>query len=167
MRATTSILLLAMMLLACGDPGPAQSDAAVPDDGVPADAVCTLYDGTRCGGAGSANAGCAPDPCNWCDCGSGWGGTNRASCTEVGCPAPADAGADNLRCHTQSDCPAGYACIFNVGCDRLLGQCNSQTFYCPHNQTTFTLCDCDGHTVVDTVSSCAPDRRYAHAGACP
>jgi hypothetical protein len=45
--------------------------------------------------------------------------------------------------------------------------CNNQTFYCPHNPYTFTLCDCDGNTVEDSVNSCAPDRRYAHVGACP
>jgi hypothetical protein len=151
------MLLLALLLSACGD------DVVRPDGGAPDDLsavtplACAFADGRSCGGAGSANRGCAVDLCNWCDCGAGWGGTSLATCTEVHCNQ-GDGGASSLPCGSQADCPS---------CDQTLGQCNSQTFYCPHDQKTFTLCDCDGHTVTDVVHSCAPDRRYAHAGACP
>ena len=167
MRTWIFSLSMALTVAACSHPA-ARPDAGT-DAGV-ADAAggCAFANGTRCGGPGSANSGCPGSSCNWCDCGVGWGDDpNHASCTQAGCPAPADAGADYLRCHSQSDCPQGYACIFNVGCDQTLGQCNGQTFYCPHDPRTFTLCDCDGKTITDTVNSCAPDRPYAHAGACP
>ncbi|MDB4965610.1 MAG: hypothetical protein JWN44_1299 [Myxococcales bacterium] len=168
MRAMTSWLLIAVAVPACASRGDSPPNAPDLSSGsVGAESVCGFANGTNCGGAGSANRGCAPDACNWCDCGPGWGGTNMAGCTAVGCPPPPDAGADYLRCHDQSECPPGYACIFNAGCDQTLGQCNAQTFYCPHDPRTFTLCDCDGNTVTDAVSSCAPDRRYAQAGACP
>jgi hypothetical protein len=153
-----------LLLVSCHE-GAVVPDAASPDAVV---VGCHFTDGTRCGGAGSANRGCAIDSCNWCDCGPNWGDTNVAGCTLVGgCFSPPDAGAGWDRCRSQADCPSGLACIFMVGCDQQLGYCNDQTFYCPHDPTTFTLCGCDGRTVTITVHSCAPDRQYAHVGSCP
>jgi hypothetical protein len=87
------------------------------------------------------------------------------SCKQILCSA-GDGGVEALKCHDQSECPSGYACILNAGCGETVGQCNNQTMYCPHTPQTFTLCDCDGHSVSIEVNSCAPDRRYAHAGPC-
>ncbi|MGZ3408570.1 MAG: hypothetical protein ACXVAN_19100 [Polyangia bacterium] len=165
MRRRLAMLFGALLLSACGD-DVAHPDGGAPDDlSVVAPLACAFADGTSCGGAGSANRGCAVDACNWCDCGPGWGGTDRASCTEVGCNDP-DGGGSSRPCASQADCSSDQACIFAVGCDQTHGQCNSQIFYCPHDPRTFTLCDCDGHTIVDAVNSCAPDRRYAHVGPC-
>jgi hypothetical protein len=157
-----ALLTSVLLCCACASDSPATSDAAVRDLAGADAASAGLCGASICGASGAANRGCPGGSCNWCDCGPGWGNTTDVSCTQVGC-----AGSGAGTCQSQSDCPSGYACIFNVGCDQLVGQCNNQTFYCPHTQRTFTLCDCDGNTVTDTVNSCAPDRRYQHVGPCP
>jgi hypothetical protein len=128
--------------------------------------MCTFADGRTCGGPGSVTSGCPGNSCNWCGCGAGWGGTNMAACTQAGCPT-SDGGVDEtLGCHGNSDCPSGYACIFDVGCNQTAGRCNLQTFDCPHQRHGVQLCNCDGTTAYEMIDACAPDHRYAHAGGC-
>jgi hypothetical protein len=157
---TLAVAALLSLAAGCGDESQANADAAAIGGG-----ACHFADGRACGGSGSANHGCPGGSCNWCDCGPGFGGSDIASCTQVLCSA-GDGGVEALECHDQSECPSGYACIFNAGCGETVGQCNNQTMYCPHTPQTFTLCDCDGHTISIEFNSCAPDRRYAHAGPC-
>jgi hypothetical protein len=132
--------------------------------------VCTAY-GRVCDGY--RGHGCALDSCNWCDCGLGWGGSaTSGGCTQAYCGTPdaggqPDGAAAWPACRDQRDCPAGYACLFTKGCDKMYGVCNGQTFYCPHNSSTFTVCGCDGKTATFSALGCEPDRPYAHAGPCP
>jgi hypothetical protein len=164
MRSWLSVALL-LCSIGCDDDEPliTPDASSMPDAAL---AECHFPNGATCGGSSSANRGCTIDHCNWCDCGPGWGNTNVASCTLVGCGAP-DAGPADGRCQSDADCQPGVACIFNVGCEQPSGFCNTQTHDCPHTPHAFTVCDCSGQTRSITVESCAPNLRYAHTGACP
>ena len=183
MRALAWISLITLFVPACSDSS-TTTDAAMPDiavadltptDGtVPPDgasSACTFQTSGRvCGG--SAPFGCpSEDGCNWCACGGDFGSTTSAACTQVFCTPPdmlfRPAGAPAWpRCRNQADCPDQFACIFDAGCGETEGRCSWMQMYCKHEPTNLTICDCNGQTQTITVSSCAPDRRFAHRGPC-